>query len=125
MKAYSEDLRWKVVEAVERGMGKSEVARNFGLSLSSIKRYVRAAREDKPLRPKKHHGPGLKVDERGRRLLEADVEAKPAASLREWCHFLERVTGVRVSESTISRLLRRLGFSRKKGRWARASATSG
>jgi transposase len=58
MKAYSEDLRWKVVEAVERGMGKSEAARNFGVSLSSIKRYVRAAREGKSLRPKKHPGPG-------------------------------------------------------------------
>ena len=40
MKAYSEDLRERIVEAVERGMGKSEVARTFGMSLSSVKRYV-------------------------------------------------------------------------------------
>jgi len=45
MKAYSEDLRRKVVEAVEhRGMGKSEAARTFGVSLSSVKRYVGKAR---------------------------------------------------------------------------------
>ena len=43
MDAYSEDLRKKIVEAVERrGMKKSEVARLLGVSLSSVKRYHRA-----------------------------------------------------------------------------------
>ncbi len=124
MKAYSEDLRWKIVQAVARGMDRSEVARTFGVSLSSIKRYVGAAREGKPLRPKKHPGSRPKIDERGRRLLEADVEKRPTVSLKERCRFLERLTGVRVSEATLSRLLRRLGFSRKKGLWVRASAMS-
>jgi len=41
MRAYSEDLRKKVVEAVKRGMKKSEAPYTFGLSLSSVKRYVR------------------------------------------------------------------------------------
>jgi len=45
MDAYSEDLRMKIVEAVERrAMKKSEVARLFGVSLSSAKRYVRKFR---------------------------------------------------------------------------------
>jgi hypothetical protein len=44
MKAYSGDLRKRIVEAVERGMGKSEAARTFGVSLSSVKRYVSSAR---------------------------------------------------------------------------------
>ncbi len=43
MKAYSEDLRQKVVQAVERGMPKSQAARLFGISLSSVKRYSRLA----------------------------------------------------------------------------------
>jgi len=39
MKAYSEDLRQKVVEAIEqRGTSKSEAARLFGISFSSVKR---------------------------------------------------------------------------------------
>ncbi len=42
MRAYAEDLRKKVVEAVERGMKKSEAAYTFGLSLSSVKRYIGA-----------------------------------------------------------------------------------
>lgn len=44
MNAYFEDLREKIVEAVGRGMPKSEVARAFGVSPSSVKRYARAAR---------------------------------------------------------------------------------
>ena len=38
MRPYSEDLRRKVVDALERGMNKSKAARLFGVSLSSIKR---------------------------------------------------------------------------------------
>jgi transposase len=125
MKAYSEDLRRKVVEAVEhRGMGKSEAARSFGVSLSSVKRYVGRARRGNPLSPSKHPGPRPKMDEKARRLLEADVENRPAVTLRERCRFVEGVAGVSVSESTLSRLLRRMGFSPKEGRWVRASATS-
>lgn len=125
MKAYSEDLRRKVVGAVEeRGMGKSEAARTFGMSLSSVKRYVAKARRGDSLSPRKHPGPRPKLDERARRLLEADVEQRPAASLRERGRFLERVAGVRVSESTLSRLLRRMGFVPKEGRWVRVNATS-
>jgi transposase len=103
-------------------MAKSEAARTFGVSLSSVKRYVAKAREGSSLSPRKHPGP--KIDERARRLLEADVEERPALSLRERGEFLERVTGVRVSESTLSRLLRRMVFSPKEGRWVRVNATS-
>jgi hypothetical protein len=38
MRAYSEDLRLKVLDAVDRGMPHEEVARVFGISLPSIKR---------------------------------------------------------------------------------------
>lgn len=124
MKAYSEDLRRKVVEAIHRGMGKSEAARTFGVSLSSVKRYVAKADQGESLSPRKHPGPRPKIDERAKRLLEADVEKRPALPLRERGRFLERVAGVRVSESTLSRLLRRMGFSPKEGRWVRVKETS-
>jgi transposase len=117
MKAYSEDLRRKVVEAVHRGTGKSEAARSFGVSLSSVKRYVAKADQGGSPSPSKHPGPRSELDERARRLLEVDVEERPALSLRERGRFLERVAGVRVGESTLSRILRRMGFSPKGGRW--------
>jgi transposase len=125
MKAYSEDLRRKVVEAVQqRSMSKSEAARTFGVSLSSVKRYVGKARRGSPLSPKKHLGPRSKMSERARRLLKADVENRPAVTLRERCRFVEGVAGVSVSESTLSRLLRRMGFSPKGGAWVRPRGTS-
>ena len=51
MKAYSEDLRRKVLDVIERGLNKSEAARLFRASLSSVKRYVKMAREGRPLAP--------------------------------------------------------------------------
>ena len=43
MKAYSEDLRKKIVTSIERGMSKAQAARRFDVSLSSVKRYSRTA----------------------------------------------------------------------------------
>ena len=45
MNAYSEDLRKKIVETLHRGMGKSEAAYAFGVSLSSDKHYAKPAEE--------------------------------------------------------------------------------
>jgi transposase len=45
MNAYSEDLREKIIEALRRGMGKSEAARTFSVSLSSVKRYAKLVEE--------------------------------------------------------------------------------
>jgi transposase len=124
MKAYSEDLRAKILEAVDGGMPKSEAARVFGVSRSSVKRYAAARREGRPLAPKKHPGSKPKLDGRARKLLEADVEDRPAITLKDRCRFLEGMVGVSVSESTLSRLLRKMGFSPKDGVWVRARETS-
>ena len=124
MNAYSEDLRKKIVEAVERGMPKVEAAKTLGVGISSVKRYVAAARQGRSLAPKKRPGSKPKMDERARSLLEADLEERPAATLPERREFLRRVADVEVSDSTVSRTLRRMGWSRKKDRWVRASATS-
>lgn len=124
MKAYSEDLRTKILEAVDGGMPKSEAARTFGVSRSSIKRYAAARREGRQLAPRKHPGSKPKLDHRARKLLEADVEDRPASTLKDRCHFLKEVVGVSVSESTLSRLLRKMGFSPKEGVWVRVRGTS-
>jgi transposase len=122
MNAYSEDLRKKIVKAKERGMPTVEVARTFGVGLSSVKRYAKVAQEGGSLRPKRSPGRRPKVDERATRLLEEDLQTRPAATLSERCEYLRSVAGLGVSESTVSRLLRRMGWSRKKDRWERANA---
>jgi transposase len=105
-------------------MTKTEAARTFSVSRSSVKRYAKLAEEGRPLAPKKRPGSKPKVDQRARRLLEADLEVRPSATLSERREFLKKAAGVRVSDSTMSRMLRRLGWSRKKDRWQRESAMS-
>jgi transposase len=116
MKAYSEDLRKKIVGALLRGTGKSEAARLFGVSLSSVKRFARTAREGRPLTPKKNPGKHPKIGKSARALLEADLVERPAATLFQRRRFLQEVTGVLVSNPTVSRVLKRLGYTRKKDR---------
>src|SRR5215216_842673 len=125
MDAYSEDLRKKIVQALrERRMNKSEAARAFSVSLSSVKRYAKAVSEGRSLSPGKAPGKKPKLDEKARRLLEADVEERPFAKLADRQEYLKEVAGVSVSESTLSRVIRKMGFGRKKGRWVRVSKTS-
>jgi transposase len=124
MNAYSLDLRMKIVEAKERGTPTAEVAKTFGVGASTVKRYAAAARQGRSLAPKKRPGSKPKLDEAARKLLEADLRERPAATLPERREFLRHAAGVGVSDSTVSRTLKRLGWSRKKDRWVRASATS-
>ena len=84
MNPYSEDLRKKIVEAIKHGTPKTEAACSFGVSRSSVKRYAAMAREGKSLTPKKRLGSKPKLDVGAKRLLEADLEQRPAATLSAW-----------------------------------------
>jgi transposase len=95
-------------------MTKSEADRTFGVSRSSVKRYAKLAEEGPSLAPKKRPGSKLKMDERATKLLEADAHRRPAATLSERRQLLQNAAGVRASDSTVSRMLRRLGWGRKK-----------
>ena len=124
MKPYSEDLRSSIVSAVEGGMPKTEAARLFGVSSSSVKRYCRLAVEGEPLAPRKGGGRPPKADAAVARLLQEDVGRRPYVAARERVDFLRGASGVVLSASTVRRLLHRLGFSQKNGAWVRQSATS-
>ena len=125
MNAYSEELRKKkIVQALRWGTTNTEAARSFGVSRSSVKRYAKLAEQGRSLAPKKRPRSTPKMDERARRLLEADLEERPTATLFERREYLGRVAGLSVSESTVSRMVERLGWSRKKDQWERRSATS-
>jgi len=116
MNAYSQDLREKIVEAVSgHGTGKSEAARAFGVSLSSVMRYVGMAREGEPLAPKRRPGSKPELDERARSLLAADLEERPFATLSERGECLRAACGVSLSDSTVCREIKRAGHTRKKG----------
>ena len=91
------------------------------------------AQEGKPLAPKKRPGSRPKMDESARKLLESDMEKRPAATLPQRCEYVQKVAGLKVSDSTVSRMLKRMGWSRKKrsvgaserDEWLRAASLAG
>ena len=116
MRAYSLDLRQKVVAAVERGDSTiEEVASSFGVGQTFVKKMLRQHRETGDLSPRPHGG-GQTARLSGNHLkaLRAEVARHPdktAAALRD---HLEERAGVMVSRPTVTRALSSLGLSRKK-----------
>jgi transposase len=95
VKPYSKDLRLRVLAAVDRGMPRAEAAWVFGVSASSIRRYLRLRRETGDVDPKPV--PGLPA-RKGTTLvmaLPAQIEANPLdITLSEHCELFEEVEGV-------------------------------
>jgi transposase len=102
-------------------MSKSEAARVFGVSRASIKRYVALRRAQGTLDPKPHPGRPPTIGPEHEELLRAQVTAYPAAYLDEHCALWDAEQGMRVSQHLMSRAIRKLGFTRKKGRWVPVS----
>ena len=125
MKAYSLDLREKIVAAVGHGVSKAQAARTFGVGATSVKRYVTLAEQGKPLCPGKAPGKKSKLDESEMKLLEEDLRSRPAVTYKKGADLLYELLGVRVSKATICRMVGRLGYNRKKVRWVLQKETSG
>ena len=124
MKAYSEDLRRKIVDAIERGMPKAEAARTFGVGISTVKRYATKAQRGESLAPGKAPGKRSKMDQKVSKLLEDDLLERPFVTLQQRCEYVEAVSGVSVSRSTMCRAIARIGSTRKKGGESPRSETS-
>ena len=111
-RAYSQDLRERVLAAVEAGEGVDEAADRFAVGRSTAYRWVTAAREE-GRRAAKRQGGGPQPVISGavaaalRRLLEKDNRL----TLAEYRDRLAAATGVRVHLWTVGRALRRLGWT--------------
>jgi transposase len=118
-----ESSREQVLRAVDQGKPRREIVSMFGVSLAKLKRYLKQRREagdalPKPIsgRPSKKYVP-LKAD------LMAQLEAHRDVTLEEhWCLW-EAAHGMQVSTTTMSRAIRRVGWTRKKGSGCRLPAT--
>ena len=116
MKAYSQDLRQRVVRAVDAGQSQAEIAKTFAVSVATIKRYLKQRRETGhvlakaiPGRPA-HKGALLQAH------LRAQLEAHPDATREEHCRLFQAEHGLEVSTASISRARASLGWTRKKRR---------
>src|SRR5947209_18047894 len=106
MKAYSQDLREKVLHAVDQGKSRREIVSMFGVSLATLKRYLKQRRETgnvlpKPIpgRPSKKRAP-LEVG------LVAQLKAHTDVTLEDHCRWWEATSAMRVRTSTRSRATR-------------------
>ncbi len=116
MRAYSLDLRQRVVHAYEQGEGSiSEIATRFGVSTAFIKKLLHRWRATGDLAPLAHGGGKPKsLSERQHQLLKRQVRQQSDISLSELQSFLEEEESVQVHVSTIWRALSALGLPLKK-----------
>jgi|SRR6187200_3005361 transposase len=115
MKAYSVDLRERVVAAVDRGMSRATVAEQFTVSLPTIKRWLRRQRTAGNLQTSPRPGPPSVKMAALRAHLEPQLHERNDATLAEHCRLFAERHGIRVSPATMSRVItRHFGWTFKK-----------
>lgn len=114
--AYSVDLRQKVIASYKTGnISLLQVANNFGISLSSVKRYIKLDREKKDLSPNKgNKGRPGKIDEVGYKTIRKLIEVNPTITLGDLSESYYRKRKVLVGKSVLSRACLKLKLNRKK-----------
>jgi transposase len=126
MNAYSKDLRLKALAALDCGMPRKEAVGTFGVSLATLKRWLKRRGEGEDLAPKPSPGrtPRICHTAEDKRALWGQLEANDDATLERHCELWEEGRGVRVSVATMSRAIRnKLGWTFKKSRWWPPSET--
>jgi transposase len=116
-KPLSEDLRIRVIRAVEGGMSRRAAAERFGISPASAVRFVREWRESRATSAKPQGG-----DQRSHRIeahrdvILGAIRAKPDLTLTEIADMLKSELGASFAPSSIWRFLDRHAITFKKNR---------
>lgn len=122
MKAFSLDLRQRIVDAYDAKEGTREgIARRFGVSLGLVKKLLRQRRATGSISPRPR--PGRPPAFRGENLDTLDwfVQEHPDATLEAIrVHFVGTVD---CSIVAIHNALKRLGYHFKKSRYERVNKT--
>ena len=115
MQPYPQELRVRVVAAVEQGEHSiAEIARLFNVGVTFVKKMLRLHRAGDDLAPRQGGGPAPALKEPEHQVLRAHIAAQPDASLAELQQVLAARRAVAVSQATICRALQELGLPRKK-----------
>lgn len=124
MKAYSLDLRQRVLAAVDRGMPRQQVVEVFGISLGTIKRLLQQRRNTGNLAPKARPGRQPTIAPTLRSALAAQVATHDDATLEQHTELWNARHGMTLSRWTMGRAIKRLGWTRKKRHWVPLNAMS-
>jgi transposase len=122
MRAYSVDLRERIVAAVDAGQPWQEIARRFSVSRATIRNYLRLRQETGGLAPRPRVGDQPEIGPERYPQVVAQLRADPDATLAQHCERWAVTQGQVVSVSTMWRTIRRTGWTLKKRHWVPASA---
>jgi transposase len=114
MKAYSLDLRERVLAAHARGMSRRALIDLFQVSQGSITRWLRQQRTTGDLTPRVPPGRARSIPAEADAALRRQLESAPDAALATHAAQWEAEYGTPLSPWTMGRAIRRLGWSRKK-----------
>ena len=123
MRAYSTDLKERLVRAVADGLPMREAARRFHVAVTTVKRAVVQQRETGSLERKPIPGCPRRMGPEREAALRARLEAAPDATVLEHCAWWAEHQGQPLSEATMWRAIRRLGWTQNKRHWQPANAT--
>ena len=116
MKAYSNDLRQKIVETNKRERESiQQTAKRFDVSYSFAWKLIKGYQQTGLVNPKPHGGgakPKLNSSQLG--VVAQLNEQKNDATLEELVIQLEETIGVKVSRATMGRVVLKLKLTRKK-----------
>src|SRR6186997_2513584 len=113
MRAYSIDLRERVIAAWQEGKTQDWIATTYRVSTGSIKRCIRRYQATGAVAPTVQRRQEPRISRAYEGSLRALVARDPVAKLDWYCAEWERETGIRVSIKTMSRMLVRLGLRQK------------
>lgn len=108
------DLRERAVAAVEGGQRRAEVVRAYGIAPRTLERWLAKRRAGEPLADRPRRGRPPKIGPQAYAALRAQVAADHDATLADHCARWEREQGVRLSRTTMGRLLAKLDWPLKK-----------
>src|SRR5258708_6006166 len=118
MQAYSLDLRERIIKSWQAGRAKAAIARLFMVSLSGVKRYINQFQAKGHVQPVIQRRMQGKLTKCLLKKLARQVEAHPDYTLAQHAQLWNNRNEVHVSESCLSRAMRRLGYTRKKKTFA-------
>lgn len=122
-RAYSLDLRERLLQARDAGLAPVAIERTFGISTRTQRRWVPQHAQSGSVAPRTSPGRPLTIGPDDHPALRAQVAAHPDATLAEHCDQWAADTGVRVSPATMCRLLARLELPLKKRPWSPGNRT--
>ena len=123
--AYSQDLRSRVIDAVNKeGMSRRAAAQRFGVSESAAIKWVQRVERTGSHKPVGTGGHRPEVLKPHHEFLMAVRTQQPDITLEALSRRLLVERGVKADTSMLSRYFRRHGITFKKRRWSRASKTA-